>query len=183
MRGLQERRHLVETLSSPHAGSRRLALIAVVAVAVAAADQVTKTIAVATLAPGGVFDCAAPDPPGRHVLGPLWLTLTCNSGAAFSLGRGATPVVEVIVVALVVALVVVGRRAAGRLQNVGTGLLLGGAVGNLVDRVARGNGGAVLDFIDAVRLGTHDRWPVFNVADAAVVCGAVALALGWQRRG
>ncbi|HET9691584.1 MAG TPA: signal peptidase II [Acidimicrobiales bacterium] len=183
MRVLQERRPVVSTLTAPdHPVRRRAGLVVAVAAAAAGLDQVTKTVAISTLARGGVLDCAAPDAPPRHAIWTLWWVLTCNSGAAFGLGRGVTPVVEVVVVGLVAALVVSGRRATGRLQAVGTGLLLGGAVGNLVDRVARGNGGAVIDFIDAVRVGAHDRWPVFNVADACIVCGAAALAVGWGRR-
>ncbi|MGH9059697.1 MAG: signal peptidase II, partial [Acidimicrobiales bacterium] len=57
------------------------------------------------------------------------------------------------------------------------GLLLGGAVGNLVDRLVRHHHGGVVDFIDAVRIGGTDYWPIFNVADAAIVVGAVGLVL------
>jgi signal peptidase II len=121
----------------------------------------------------------------RHVLGPIWLVLTFNSGAAFSLGRGVTPIVEAVVVVLVVWLVVFSRRA-GRAAStpvaVGLGLLLGGATGNLIDRVFRHHHGAVIDFIDALRIGTHDRWPVFNVADAAIVVGVLILVLSYARR-
>ena len=65
---------------------------------------------------------------------------------------------------------------------VGLGLLLGGAAGNLADRVFRHNHGAVIDFIDAARVGTRDWWPVFNVADAAIVVGVVILLLCYRRR-
>ena len=164
------------------AGSRRALVVGSVAVAAAGADQLTKTVALASLAPGGVFTCTSADVPARHVVFTLWWALTCNSGAAFGLGKGVTPLVEVVVVVLVCALVLASRRATGRLQGIGAGLLLGGAVGNLVDRVARGNGGAVLDFVDAVRVGQRDLWPVFNVADACIVVGAAVLALGWVHR-
>ena len=60
-------------------------------------------------------------------------------------------------------------------RAVAMGLVLGGALGNLTDRVFRSNGGAVVDFIDP------QWWPIFNVADAAVVCGAILLAItGWR---
>ena len=65
---------------------------------------------------------------------------------------------------------------------VGLGLLLGGAAGNLTDRVFRHNHGAVIDFIDAARIGSRDWWPVFNVADAAIVVGVVILVLSYRRR-
>ena len=156
----------------PGSGRRRAAIVAVAA-AVVVVDQVSKTWALHHTTPA------------RHVVGPLWLTLTFNTGAAFGLGRGVTPVVEAVVVLIVVALLVVGRRitsASPRAAVAGTGLLLGGAVGNLADRVIRHHGGAVIDFIDVARVGTHDYWPVFNLADSAVVIGAVLTALALSAR-
>lgn len=63
------------------------------------------------------------------------------------------------------------------------GLLIGGAVGNLVDRVIRDHHRSVIDFIAAARIGTHDRWPIFNLADAAIVVGAVTVAAAYSRKG
>jgi signal peptidase II len=172
---VQERRALVPPLTAGAVTHRLLPVVA--AGAVVAADQATKTWALHH----------AVDP--RHIGGPLWLDLTYNNGAAFGLGRGVTPVVEAVVVALVVALLIFGRKAARRASIpavVGLGLLVGGAVGNLVDRVVRNHGsvhhGAVIDFIAALRIGTHDRWPIFNLADAAIVVGAVALAVASSTR-
>jgi signal peptidase II len=162
---MQERRAVVPTLTG-RAGARRRLLIPAIAAVVVVVDQVTKTWALHHTSGG------------RHVVGPLWLSLTFNSGAAFSLGRGVTPVVEAIVVVLVVWLLATSRRAsraATMPRLVGLGLLLGGAVGNLADRVFRHHSGAVIDFIDAVRIGTRSWWPVFNVADAAIVIGVVVL--------
>lgn len=141
-----------------------------VAAAVVAVDQITKTVAVDHL--------LVP----RHVVGTLWLELTFNPGAAFGLGRGATAVVEVVVAALIGALLVFARRAtdkAGRWVVAGCGLLIGGAVGNLADRIFRGHGGAVIDFIDAAQVGRHELWPVFNVADASIVVGAIVVAVAY----
>jgi signal peptidase II len=121
----------------------------------------------------------------RHVTGTLWLDLTYNSGAAFSLGRGVTPVVETIVVVLVAGLLLFGRRAARTATipvALGVGLLLGGAAGNLVDRLFRHNHGSVIDFVDILRVGRHDLWPVFNLADAAIVVGALTLVLAYSRK-
>jgi signal peptidase II len=147
-----------------------------VAAVVLIADQATKTWA---------LHHVPASPGGRHVFGPVWLVLTFNTGAAFSLGRGVTPVVEGVVVVLVALLVVFGGRA-GRAASaplaVGLGLLIGGAASNLIDRLFRHNGGGVIDFIDALRIGDHDRWPVFNVADAAIVVGVVVLVLTYPRR-
>jgi signal peptidase II len=144
--------------------SRRL-VIPVVAAIVIAVDQITKTWALHHT------------DPARHVLGPINLVLTFNSGAAFSLGGGATPIIETIAVVLVIWLAAVSRRAtrSGSLAvSVGLGLLLGGALGNLVDRVFRHHHRAVIDFIQAV-----SWWPVFNVADASIVVGVVVLALAF----
>ena len=119
------------------------------------------------------------------MIGPVWLLLTFNSGAAFSLGRGVTPVVEGVVVVLVAWLLAFSRRASRAASApiaVGLGLLIGGAAGNLIDRLFRHNHGAVIDFIDALRIGSHDRWPVFNVADTAIVVGVVILVLAYRPR-
>jgi signal peptidase II len=137
---------------------------------VVAADQVTKTLALDHLKIGQ----------SRHVLGPANLVLTFNSGAAFSVGRGVTPIVEAVVIAIVVWLVAASRKASQMATGpaiVGLGLLLGGALGNLADRVFRHEHGAVVDFIQAV-----GWWPVFNVADAAIVVGVIVVALTYARR-
>jgi signal peptidase II len=176
--GLQERRAVVTALSVVTRRAGRRLLIPAVAVVVVTADQLSKTWALHHLQRSE-----------RHLFGPVWLSLTFNSGAAFSLGRGVTPVVEIVVVLLVAWLLVFSRRASQAATvplAVGLGLLLGGATGNLADRVLRHlphNPGAVIDFIAAVRIGSHDWWPVFNVADAAIVVGVlVLLASYWRRR-
>jgi signal peptidase II len=173
---VQERRVVVTALRRAPRVHRRGLLIPVVAAAVIVADQATKTWA---------LHHVPASPGGRHVVGPVWLVLTFNTGAAFSLGRGVTPVVEGVVVVLVALLVVVSGRA-GRAATaplaVGLGLLIGGAASNLIDRVFRHNSGAVIDFIDALRIGNRDRWPVFNVADASIVVGVVILVVSYPRR-
>ena len=173
---MQERRAVVTALSTRARLSARQLLIPAVAIAVLAADQATKTWALHHVPPA---------PGGRHVIGPLWWVLTFNTGAAFSLGRGVTPFIEAVVIVLVVWLLVFSRRAsrAATLPTaIGLGLLLGGAAGNLTDRLFRHNHGAVIDFIDAVRVGSRDWWPVFNVADAAIVVGVIILILSYRRR-
>jgi signal peptidase II len=104
--------------------------------------------------------------------GVLSLNYTTNSGGAFGLGRsapwlfaGATIVVSLVIVA-------VSTRLASRPIAVALGLILGGALGNLTDRAMNGPGlsGHVTDFIDL------HVWPVFNLADSAIVIGAILLA-------
>jgi signal peptidase II len=140
---------------------RRLVIVAIAAIVVAV-DQVTKTWALHhTVTP-------------RHVIWTLRLALTLNSGGAFGLGRGASPVILAGAIVLVVVLLSLGR-AASRTANVpatiAMGLLLGGAIGNLADRLFRHHHGAVIDFIDL------RWWPVFNVADACITIGALLLVL------
>jgi signal peptidase II len=129
------------------------------------ADQVTKTWAV-----DHVSDRAI------HVIWTLRLAVTYNSGAAFSIGQGITPVFVAVAVGMVVALVVIARRDETIGARVALGLVLGGALGNLTDRVVRHHHGAVVDFID------FRWWPVFNVADASIVVGAILLALSATSR-
>jgi signal peptidase II len=155
------------------AGRRRgLRLLAVTASAVLAADAVTKVAVVATL---------SDRPPVKVLGGLLYLTQARNSGAAFGVAGGATVLLTLIAV-VVVAVVL---RTASRLRSVPwalcLGLILGGAAGNLVDRLARSPGpfrGAVVDWISV--LDAHGGvWPIFNLADSAIVCGgllAVVLA-------
>lgn len=166
MRELQERRAVVASLT----GWGRRLLIPAVAAGVIAVDQITKTLAVDHL-----------DPSRRtHVAGPVFLELTYNSGAAFSMGSGVTPVVEAAVVVLIAGLLMYARRS-GRsgpaAVSVGLGMLLGGALSNLGDRLLRHLPvhGSVVDFIRAV-----GWWPVFNVADASIVLGVALLVLTWR---
>ncbi len=134
-------------------------------------DQLTKAIVSARLLPG------APVP----VLGQfLRLTLVHNTGAAFGLFPGSRlPFILVSVLAIAVVLYLFARDAYRSLANrVLLGCILGGALGNLVDRIRWGR---VVDFID-VGVGSI-RWPVFNVADSAVTLGVILLAWNLARSG
>lgn len=145
-----------------------LALLGVVAVAVVAFDQATKTWAVHALADGPI-----------HIWWRLRLVLALNSGAAFSMGTGVTPFVIAGVVVMLAVLLFLSRSVSSRPAAVALGLVLGGALGNLTDRLVRHNHRSVIDFVDL------RPWPTFNVADAAVVCGAILLVLSgaeWGRR-
>lgn len=143
--------------ASPHRhAARRLVVAGSVAVVVVIVDQITKSWAVHRLARGDI-----------HVLWKLDFALAYNSGASFSLARGWAPVIGGVAVLVVVLLLAAVRHVHSNALAVALGLVIGGALGNLVDRVARGHHGAVVDFI-----ALH-FWPTFNVADACIVVGAV----------
>lgn len=136
-----------------------------VAGAVLIADQATKALALATLDDGNVVE----------LVGSLRLRLVFNRGTAFGLGSRFAPLIALLGVVVVALL----ARTAGALRRpsarVSLGLVLGGAVGNLADRLLRSSdgalGGAVVDFVDL------QWWPVFNLADTAITVGAVLLVL------
>lgn len=143
---------------------RRLALALAIAVVVLVVDQVTKTLALENLSSGPV-----------HLVGPLSLALAFNSGVAFSIGSGLTLPIVLIGLGLVVLIAWFLRGAPSTGVAVGLGLVLGGAAGNLSDRLFRGRGGAVVDFIHL------SFWPTFNIADSAIVCGCIVLAIAFTR--
>ena len=115
----------------------------------------------------------------RLLGGALLLSVSRNPGAAFSLGQGATVLFTVVAVVVVAVILRTAPRVRSTPWAVTLGLLLGGASGNLVDRLFRAPGfgrGAVVDFLD-LRV-----WPVFNLADSAIVAGG-ALAVLLSLRG
>jgi signal peptidase II len=156
-------------VASGKAPARRRRIVVLIAVAafVLAADIVTKAIVVAHL---------RPDQP-VHLLGNvLELWLTRNPGAAFSVGTGETAVFTVIAFGVIVYI----ARTARKLYSVGwaiaLGLLLGGAMGNLGDRIFRAPGlfrGYVVDWIGVV----PRYYPIFNLADSAIVCGGILMVI------
>ena len=143
----------------------RARLLLGLAAGVLVLDLVTKLVVVATL---------SDREPVRLLGGLVYLTEARNTGAAFSFAEGATVVFTLIAVAVAVVIVRSARRLYSAGWAVALALVLGGAVGNLVDRVFRDPGflrGGVVDFI---QIGW---WPIFNVADSAIVCGGVLGAL------
>jgi signal peptidase II len=131
-------------------------------------DQSTKEWALGRLGEGDVI----------HVVWTLQFNLAFNTGMAFGRAQGWGPVIAVIATVVVVWLLVSLRRAASALSTVAIGAVIGGAVGNLVDRVFRGDGfldGSVVDFID------FQWFPIFNVADMAINIGGVLLVVGYLR--
>jgi len=147
-----------------HGPLRRSAIMMAVAVAVVIVDQVVTSWAVHRLVRGPI-----------HVIGPLDLQLQVNTGSAFGLAQGWAPVIGALALVMVVVLVVATRRAQSDGMAAAIGLVVGGAVGNLVDRVFRHYHGGVVDFI-ALRF-----WPTFNVADACITVGIVFVAWGLWR--
>ncbi len=149
---------------------RRLAgLLYATAVAVYVLDRVTKLWVEQTL---------AGRPPVDVIPGVLQIRYTQNPAGAFGL-FGSLPLLFLLATAVAaVAIVVASRNVSMRSVAVGLGLILGGAIGNLTDRVVRGPGlsGSVVDFVDL------QVWPVFNVADIAIVTGAGLVLFASARR-
>ena len=146
---------------------RRLLYLAVVIVAVPVyvADQLTKAWASANL---------QSDQPRSLIGSILQLNLTHNSGAAFSIGTGATWILTAIACSVVVYVVITARRLGSRGWALALGLLLAGSLGNLTDRMFRAPGpgrGQVVDFLQL------PHYPIFNIADSAIVSAAVLIAV------
>jgi signal peptidase II len=132
---------------------------------VLAADVVSKIAVVATL---------SDRPPVRVIPHVLTLTLTRNAGAAFSVGSGSTILFTAVALAVVVVIVRTAQSLGSPGWAVALGLLLGGALGNLVDRIVRAPGplrGHVVDWLEL------PHWPVFNLADSAIVAGGLLAVL------
>ena len=139
-----------------------------VAAVIVLVDQLTKIWAVSALSDGPV-----------EVIGTLLqFRLTRNPGGAFSLLTGLTPVLAVLAVFMVVYIVRTTRRTTDLVMAYSLALVLGGAVGNLVDRLLRSPGflrGEVVDFIKI------PNWPTFNIADSAITVGVILIAVrGWR---
>lgn len=150
----------------------RWLIVSVLAIMTVVADQLTKTWALGSLSVG--------EP--RHVVGILQFNLAFNTGMAFSRGANSGPIIGVVALLITVAMIYFARHSTSRIQLVAMGAIIGGAFGNVVDRIGRVgeigspvNGGfmsgSVVDFIDV------QFWPIFNLADAAVVVGGIVLAL------
>jgi signal peptidase II len=141
-------------------------VLVAVAAFVLAADAVTKAIVVAHL---------RPDQPVHLIGNVLMLWLTRNPGAAFSVGTGETAVFTVIAFAVIVYIARTARKLYSLGWAIALGLLLGGAMGNLSDRIFRAPGlfrGDVVDWIAVTRY-----YPIFNLADSAIVCGGILTVL------
>jgi signal peptidase II len=152
------------SIASPEGGRGASIRLFATALSIVAADQAIKAVVVSTLELGRSV----------NFLGSIVrFTRTTNTGAAFGLLRGQGPWFIVVSAAAAIAIIAFRREIAKlrRWDQIAFGLILGGAVGNLIDRIRLG---AVIDFID---IGIRDlRWPSFNVADSAISIGVVLLA-------
>ena len=148
-----------------------VATLLVVATTVVVVDQLTKQWALSTLPRNGT---------GRPVVeGWLQWRLTFNPGAAFNMATGTTWIFTIIATVVAITILRVSRRLGSRGWALALGLLLGGAVGNLGDRLFRAPGfarGHVVDFIEYLKFPFID-FPIFNVADSCITVAAVLIGV------
>jgi signal peptidase II len=140
------------------------ALAASIVAVVLLADQLTKHWALSELA----------GRPPRHVIWTLQWNLTRNSGMAFSQAQGIGPYIGIVALLVVVWLAWTSRMLTSRVTRIAAGLIAGGALGNLADRVFRGDRilhGSVVDFID------FQWFPIFNIADMSIDIGGAIFVL------
>lgn len=152
------------TAPAPGATRRMLALYGTAAL-VLALDQLTKHLVVTNL---------AGRPPVDLLDDVVQLRYTTNSGGAFSLLTGAPLFFGIMAIVIVGGIIYASRRAQPLSLLVVLGLVLGGALGNLTDRLLRGDGLLRGEVVDFIKVGW---WPVFNVADSCVVVGGILLAV------
>jgi signal peptidase II len=146
------------------AARRRTWISLAIVLVVVALDQLTKTWAVHRLDEGPIAVFGSD----------VGFQLSRNTGSAFSLFQGFTPLLAILAVVIAVVLVRAVRRTEDMLTVVALSLVLGGATGNLLDRIVRSPGflhGAVVDFVHV------GDFPTFNVADSAITIGAVLLVV------
>jgi signal peptidase II len=134
-----------------------------IATAVVLIDQLTKQWALSALDDGPI-----------DAVWTLRFNLAFNKGMAFSQGTGLGPIIGVVALIVIVVLLVSVGRSSSPVYPLAVGLIIGGAAGNLLDRLLRDPGwfrGGVVDFID------FQWWPIFNVADMAITIGGALLLL------
>ncbi len=140
-------------------------LVLVAGLLVLAIDQLSKMWAVATL---------ENEPPSQVLGDILQLYLVRNPGAAFSLGGGSTIIISLIAVGITVVLMFRARNLRSVWWALAMGTMIGGALGNLTDRIFRQPGGLQGHVVDFLQL---PNWPIFNFADMAVVGAAIAMVI------
>lgn len=151
-------------------GRVRYPAVLALSASVVGVDQLTKWWAVEHLADGHA----------DHVIWSLQFNLAFNRGMAFGAAEGLGPLIGVVATIVVVVLLISLGNQSTRLTRLATGLVIGGAAGNVADRLFRGDGilhGSVVDFID------FQWFPIFNVADIAINVGGGLLILGYVLAG
>ena len=137
-----------------------------VAIAVLALDAVSKALVLERL--------QGPHPPVRLLDGLVTLDLTFNAGAAFGLGTSYTALIALIVCGVIIAIIRKARQLRSVPWTIALGLLLGGAMGNLGDRIFRAPAPFQGHVVDWIQL---PHWPVFNLADSSICCAGVLVVL------
>lgn len=159
-----------EPVPAPPLPPRKVGLLAAIASVVVILDLISKIVIVATLTPGE---------PVRILGGLVYLSLIRNPGAAFSMATGMTWVLALIAIGVVVFIIRMAPRLRSTPWAISLGLVLGGAIGNLIDRIFRSPGflqGHVVDFV-SVFGPNAEYFPVFNVADSAITIGGISLVV------
>jgi len=149
---------------------RKVGLLAAIAATVIVLDVISKVIVVATI---------QPNQPVRVLGGLVYLSLIRNPGAAFSMATGMTWLLALIAIGVVVVIIRMAPRLRSTPWAISLGLVLGGAIGNLIDRIFRAPGflqGHVVDFV-SVFGPNAEYFPVFNVADSAITIGGISLVI------
>ena len=149
---------------------RRVGLLAAIAGTVVILDLLTKIIVVATI---------DPNQPVKVLGGLIYFSLIRNPGAAFSMATGMTWLLALVAIVVVIVIIRMAPRLRSTPWAVSLGLVLGGAIGNLIDRIFRAPGilqGHVVDFV-SVFGPNAEYFPVFNVADSAITIGGISLVI------
>jgi signal peptidase II len=149
---------------------KRVALLAVIAATVVILDLLTKIIIVATVTPGESV---------RLLGGLVYFSLIRNPGAAFSMATGMTWLLALVAIGVVIVIIRMAPKLRSTPWAVSLGLVLGGAIGNLIDRIFRSPGflqGHVVDFV-SVFGPNAEYFPIFNVADSAITIGGISLVI------
>ncbi len=149
---------------------RKVGLLAAIATTVVVLDLISKIVIVATV---------QPNQPVRLLGGLVYLSLIRNPGAAFSLATGMTWLLALVAIGVVIVIIRMAPRLRSTPWAVSLGLVLGGAIGNLIDRIFRAPGflqGHVVDFV-SVFGPNAEYFPVFNVADSAITIGGISLVV------
>jgi signal peptidase II len=152
-------------LAGPKSTPRRIYVFVAVAAVVYVIDVVSKIVVVEDL---------TDHQPISMLGGLVTLRLTRNPGAAFSTATGYTVLLTLVAIGVVICVTRLAARLGSTVWAVALGLLLGGALGNLTDRIFRSPGplrGHVVDFLEL------PHWPIFNLADSAIVLGALLITL------